>query len=233
MCFTSIIPLSIRIFLHDLHKPKDVYACYRVFYIMAFCAGIIPFQFSSQPNRHLKNSVFGYLNVLARIVFYCFVFFRSMNNEQSLLAHFYHTNVSNFTDSLQKFNGMIAILIVLIFSLLERNSLISLMQQYEYLELHFSRIGVQFRQMKCTWLINVSLLLMFLANFSFIIYGHFLVFGHNGIYLSWIAISSFYSPHIIISGVVVIFFTSLFKITHYFKAVNEVICLICAVYICV
>lgn len=225
MCVTTIIPLSIRIFLHDLHKPRDVYACYRVIFVFAFIIGLIPFQFSSQPHRHLKNTILGYLNILARIIFYGYVFFYSMSNEQSLLAYFNFSEVSKFTDSLQKFNGMFAIIIVLIFGVVERNSLINLTEQYEILELHFSRVSVQFNQKKCAFNINLVLLLMFLANLLFIVYGHFVVFKHNGINLSWIAISSFYSPHMIISSVVVIFYAILYKITLYFKAVNEVIIL--------
>lgn len=223
MCFAAFIPLSIRTFVHDLHNPGDVYACYRVFFLVAFCTGIIPFQFFSQPIRHLRNTVLGYLNIAARIVFYCVVFFYSMSNEQSLLAHFYITDVSRLTDSFQKFHDMYAILTVLTLGLIKRKSLMSLMQQYEWLELHFSRIGVHFTQKKCAWKINSLIFCMFFANFLFIVYGIFIVFERNGIYLSWIAISSFYSPHIIFSSVVVIFYTALHKITIYLRAFNKVI----------
>ena len=222
MCLTTILPVSIRIFLRDLHKPGDVYACYRIYFLVAFCIGIVPFQFSSQPNRHLKNNIFGYINILIRIGFYTFIFIYSMNNEQSLLAHFFTTEVSKFTDNLQKFNGMFGIIAVLIMGLMERQSLIYLMQQYEQLELHFSRISVQFNQKRCATQINFRLFLMFLANLVFILYGFLVVFKHNGFSISWIAMSTFYSPHIIISSIVLIYHSTLHKISLYLKAVNEV-----------
>lgn len=223
MCANTCIPLCVRTFLQDLHNPGDVYACYRVLFLVAFCIGTIPSQFSAQPFRALKNTIFGYINVTARIIFFSCVFCRIMNKEQSLLAHFYITSVSQFADSLQKVNGMFAIIIILVFGLLERNTLINLMQQYEYLELHFSRIGIQFKQKKCVWHINLVIFSIFFAHFLFMVYGHFLVFKHNGIILSWIAITSFYSPHIIINSVVAIYYTSLYKITLYFEALNQVV----------
>ena len=222
MCLTSILPISIRIFLKDLHKPGDVYACYRIYFLIAFCIGIIPFQFSSQPNRHLKNTIFGYLNILIRIGFYTYIFICSMYKEQSLLAHFFTTEVSKFTDNLQKFNGMFGIITVLIMCLMERQSLMYLMQQYEQLELHFSRISVQFNQKPCAKRINFRLFLMFLANLIFILYGFLVVFKHNAFNISWIAMSTFYSPHIIISSIVIIYHSTLHKISLYLKAVNKV-----------
>ncbi|KAM7353380.1 gustatory receptor 28b isoform 1-T1 [Cochliomyia hominivorax] len=227
MCVTTFIPLSLRTFLHDLHKPGDVYACYRVMFVIAFLIGITPFQFSTQPKRHLKNTIIGYLNTLARIVLYSFVFYSSMTNEQSIISYFYVTTVSRFTDSLQKFNGMFAVIMVYLYSLLERQALINVIENYELLELHFSRVGVQFHQNKCAFKINTVIILMLLANLLFFIYGHFLVFAYNGIYLSWIAILSFYSPHLIMSVVVVIFCTILHKITLYLNAVNKVLKNLC------
>lgn len=222
MCISSIVPRCIKVFLHDLYRPGDAYACYRVLLLLTFIGGIVPCEFRSRPSRHLKTTLFGYMNSLSRIGFYVFIFGYSMTHEQSLLAHFFESQVSRLTDSLQHFNGMFGILMVLYLCLVQSAALIELMARYELVELRLSRLGVRFLQRNCSLRINCTIVGMFCANIGFILYGSLMVFARNGVSVSVIASISFYSPHLIVSGVVVLFSSIMQKMTPYFVAVNKV-----------
>lgn len=223
MCVSSILPHFIRVFIHDLHKPGDVYACYRVLYLLAFVAGVAPFEFRSYPSRHLINTLTGYTIAVIRITLYAAIFGYTMTHEQSLLSHFFVTEVSRFTDSLQKFNGMFGIFMVLIHSLVQSKYLICLMAEYEGVELHLSGVGIKFLQTKCAFRVNFTILAMFCANIGFILYGSLMVFARNGVFISTIASISFYMPHLMVSSVAVLFSSVFYKLTAYFDAINKVI----------
>lgn len=222
MCLSSLMPASVRIFLHDLYKPGDVYACYRLLFLLTFIAAVVPFEFRSTPSRHLANTMLGYANSLLRIGFYLFIFGYSMTHGQSLLSHFFFSDVSKFTDNLQKFNGMFGILNVLIFSLWESKAFIKLMEQYEWLELRLSRIGIRFRQINCARKINLIILVISSTNVAFILYGCLVLFIGNGVFVSIVSSISFYSPHLVVSTIVIMFNAALHKLTQYFRAINKV-----------
>lgn len=223
MCAAITIPGCIRSFLYDLHKPGDVYACYRVYFLLGICGGIVPFQFHPLPIRHLKTTLFGYINCIIRIIFYASIFIISIIREQSLLAYFYETKISRYTDGFQKVNGLFGTIIVLVLGLFDSQSLITLMHFYEWLELLYSRIGIRILQKNCAFQINLRIAIMLCTNFSFLLYGRLFIFEDDSIFVSWLALSTFYSPYLIISCVVVLYTTTLFKISIYLKILNAVI----------
>ncbi|XP_061399369.1 putative gustatory receptor 28b, partial [Musca vetustissima] len=147
----------------------------------------------------------------------------ALGHEQSLLSHFFETEVSRLTDNLQKYNGMSCVLAILFYCLVRSKYLIHLVEQFEWIELRFSRLSVRFVQKNYAAWINLRIVVMLLANIGFVLYGSLGVFMRNGVSISAMTTISFYSPILVVSCVVVIFSSILEKLITYLKVNNKVL----------
>lgn len=225
MCLSSILPHCVRIFLHDLQRPVDVYACYRFLFLLGFIGGLVNLEFRSLPRRQLKSTIFSYVNTIAHIGFYIVILVYMMFYGQSMMAHLNVTDISRFTDNMRKFSGTSGIIVVYSICLRQRKSFIKLVDLYETLEIRLCSMGVHIFQKNCSFLLHSTLLGIFCPTIGFILYGSVVVFAMNGISVTVLTSISFYSPHLIVGGVVVIFAAILQKLTLYYRAINKVIIL--------
>lgn len=213
---------SVRIFWQDLCRPSDLYACYRLLFLITFVAGVNPLEFRSLPKRHLQSSFLSYFNVIGHIGFYIYIFIYMKTYGKSMMNHLKESDVSRFTDNMRKFNGTVAILLVFCLCLLQSKSLTKLLERYELLELRLVRLGIAFLHKNCAFWINTTVVGMLCANFGFVLYGSVVVFSSNGISVSFLTSISFYSPHLIVSSVAALFSALMQALSQYLKALNKV-----------
>lgn len=222
MSSAILLPRSVQIFWRDLQKPGDIYGSLRILFLITFLGGVLPLEYRSKPKNHLKPTIPSYCYAICIFVFFVFIFLYVKTTGESVMEHFHESNVSRFTDNMRKFNGMIGLLIALGLGLWRGRVFVKLLQQLEDLELRLSHLGLAFHQRNNAFWINLVIVSLSCANLAFILYGS-IVFTMNGIFVSPWAWISFYSPHLIVSCIVMLFNAIMQKVTMYFKSFNKVI----------
>ncbi|XP_073827564.1 putative gustatory receptor 28b isoform X6 [Musca autumnalis] len=90
------------------------------------------------------------------------------------------------------------------------------------LEFHLSHLGVHFLLRNNAFWINLRIILLSCANLAFIVYSS-TIFASNGVSVSLWTWTSFYSPLLIVSCIVLLFRAVVQNLSMYFKAFNKVL----------
>lgn len=206
----------------DVRNPKDFYASLRFLILFGFIFGFMPLEVVSQ-KRRLNVDGFGYFNVTLRIVLYllCYIYAKAMN--ESILRYFLSSDITRITEQIQDFNAMLCILVILIFCLHEIRHFIKFINYCEDIERVFAHVGIDFIHSVSSRWINRNIARTWLSNVGFIIVSRYIILGRMESGPSAVSSVCFYSPHIIVCGVVVFCNTANFKITEHLCAINKVI----------
>ncbi|XP_030384477.1 putative gustatory receptor 28b [Scaptodrosophila lebanonensis] len=210
--------------LVGLARPSDVYTCYRLTLWLVFGLGIVPYLVTTRPKSGLRGSIFGFLNILIRMLLYTFNFIYSTMDEHTLLSNFFITDVSRITDGLQKFNGMFGVLAVLLSSLLMRRHFPHLLEQFADLEREaFPSVGIGFIQSHAAWKINRLNVLLLGPTVVYVTVSFAKIFTRNEVSVSLPAASSFFSAHFLVCAGAMLFGGIMVKLCIYITALNEVL----------
>lgn len=214
-----------RYLQRDLKHPRNIYASLRILFLLAHFYGLTPYHISVSPKtqRHsLHTSWFGYFNMATRCIFlHCNLMYSILHNH-TVIDYFFITNVSHFTDSLQKFNGILGNLIAIAFCFFQRRQLCTLMQRMYRADERFYNVGVSFKQKFIAWRTNrfgFGLFALTICYFQLSMLG---ILARNKVYVSLPAAVSFYAPHLLVCGIVVVFNGFIYKLTQCYRALNAV-----------
>lgn len=216
---------GLRYLKRDFQNPVNIYASLRLVFLFAHFFGLTPYHIiiSAKGQRHiLCASAFGYFSMAMRFIFLHVNIMYSIFHNHTLIDYFFTTEVSHFTDSMQKFNGIFGNLIAMVFCFVQRKRLCTLVKRMHKTEERFNNVGVSFMQKYVAMRTNRFALGLFALTIGYFQLSMFGILARNNIYASLPAAVAFYAPHLLVCGVVQLFYGIIYKLTQYYRALNKV-----------
>lgn len=216
---------GLRNLRRDFRNPANIYASLRLVFIFAHCYGLTPYHITISPKtrRHvLCASAFGYFSMATRFIFLHVNIMYSILHQHTVIDYFFTTNVSHFTESMQKFNGVFGNVIAVSICFVQRKRLCTLVKRMHKIEERFFNVGVSFTQKYVATHTNRFALALFALTIFYFQLSMFVILARNNIYLSLPSAVTFYAPHLLVCGLVQMFYAIVYKLTQYFRALNQV-----------
>ncbi|XP_054083428.1 putative gustatory receptor 28a [Zeugodacus cucurbitae] len=216
---------GLRNLKRDFQNPTNLYASLRLIFLFAHFYGLTPYHIvrSSKTQKHILNaSAFGYFSMAMRFLFLHVNIMYSILHNHTVIDYFFTTEISHFTDSMQKFNGIFGNLMAICFCFVQRKRLCTLVKRMHTTEERFSNVGVSFMQKYVAKRTNRFALGLFALTIGYFQLSMFGILARNNIYTSLPAAVAFYAPHLLVCGVVQLFYAIIYKLTQYLRALNKV-----------
>ncbi|XP_037927710.1 putative gustatory receptor 28b [Teleopsis dalmanni] len=208
---------------YEFFHPSDAYSAKQILFFVTFVLGLTPLRLHGPTgNRKITISRLGYSATILQVIFFMFCYIYSFIHDESIVGYFFKSEISKIGDTLQKFIGMTGLLTLFGTSLWKCWDIIYLFQTISSTDVRFLDLGVVFNFQYVMKLINSKLFLIFSLNFFYVSSSLWLLF-RNDIWPSLQAIVSFFTPHIYLLTIVVLFMSFLIRLSQHFEMLNKVL----------
>ncbi|XP_049307291.1 putative gustatory receptor 28b isoform X2 [Bactrocera dorsalis] len=217
---------GLRNLRRDYRNPANIYASLRVVFLFAHFFGLTPYHIiiSSKTRRHiLCTSTYGYFAMASRFIFLHVNIMYSILHNHTVIEYFFTSDISHFTDSMQKYNGVAGNVIAMGFCFVQRKRLCTLVRRMHRIEERFFNVGVSFMQKYVATHTNRFALAIFALTIFYFQLSMFGILARNNVYISLPAAVSYYAPHLLVCGIVQLYYAMIYKLTQYFRALNKVL----------
>lgn len=181
-------------FWKELRNPTDTYTSSMLLITVSFLLGFTPYTLEGGVGeRRLQYRQFGLFNTLFHITVFMSCYVLSFASKESIIEIFFQSNISQFSDMLQKIVGFIGMPLLFGTSFYNRRSFIKSFRLLFELDEHFLEFGEMFnyqRHLRCTY---VCVTLITLTNGIFFSYNTWMFIQHDKM-PSLVTIIVFFQP---------------------------------------
>lgn len=189
---------------------------------MLFVMGLTPFLIKGPPGkREIRINYFGYLNAIVHLTIFMFCFLYAFVKNESIVAYFFQTEISKIGNTLQTFIGMFGLVTLIVTCLLEKKKIIRLLHTVAEIDVKLLDLGVSLNYQIAQRSVHAQIIAVLGLNLVYILSSFGLLFK-NGIWSSIAANVSFFSPHVFLLSVVMLFTSCMVRLKQRFRMVNKV-----------
>ncbi|KAL5279918.1 hypothetical protein ACFFRR_004130 [Megaselia abdita] len=219
----NLLHVMIPNFWRELVNPSDAYASVIALFAVSFLFGLTPFRLEGPKGaRKLKVIALGLINALFHIVMFTYFYVYCFIHNESILQHFFQTDVSKLADFLIKIVGIIGMPTLFITCYSRRNIMIKLIHQIGFIDEKLVIFGYDFQYRRFMWFSALWTCIALGANFAFIGYSWWLFQSYDTT-PSYAAFASFFEPNIFFAVVLTLFYGFCLRLSRRLGIVNEVL----------
>jgi gustatory receptor len=202
-------------------NPTDIYTAQRPLLKLSLVSGIIPFKIANDGDSRLRISVFGIMVLILHLSVFGFCFVKTITVHESIVSYFFRTEISVLGDTLQLCIGLVGIITVFLYSLIQRHKFVLWFHLMARIDEHLKEIGIETDYRSTLKFIFLVLLVKFIFFNTYLI-GSYVLFKIAGLYPNYTCWIVFFMPHIFISIIVVLFICLVKQMKHRFLLLNKV-----------
>lgn len=129
--------------------------------LLSFLHGVSPFKTVGSPgNRRLVTTPLGIANTCVLFLFFIISYVLRVINQQSLVAHFFHSKITSFGEHLQILTSFVALAFTLLLCFLKRDKLRKLFHVLDEIDKKLSHLGAS---LNYKWISRIVMLAVFIA----------------------------------------------------------------------
>ncbi|XP_055839779.1 putative gustatory receptor 28b [Episyrphus balteatus] len=209
---------------NDITNPKDVFATLQPIFIVSLLFGTVPIQIVGPfGNRSVKSSYYAIANMMFRLFLSAYIFYSVVSKNESVSLYFFETNVTTFADNIKKINGLVGLSVTIIVAMIKKNYLAKCLILLAKIEKNCLALGICLNYKRAVNVLMLQMLILAALNGSFIVGSIYGVFERYYIHPIFVAKLGFFSPCILITGIVIMFTCITNRITKYFSCLHKVL----------
>lgn len=219
----SFLKMTVFTWFRDFVNPKNFIEAQRPIIAVTFLGGLTPFKVAKEQNETvLKCSIFGYVNSFIHTTIFILCYVLAISKRQSVTGYFIRSEISNLGDVLQAGTGIGALIMTFIYSIFLRFKLIEAFHSLARTDQHLRLIGVEINYKKSFYRNNLIIFLQVLVLGTYAAVSSAIVLN-SGYLLCLSAWMSFLLPFMMMSMIIILFFSLVDQCQHRFGLLNKVL----------
>lgn len=211
--------------LREMVNPVDIYSAQQPLLNLSLISGIAPIKLvGNKENRRLEVNFFGFVVLLIHLCLFGYCYIKTITIHDSIVSYFFkseYQKISVLGDTLQLCIGLIGIVTVFFYSLIQRNKFILWFHSMAKIDQQMLEVGVETDYKSTLKFISLVILVKFIFFNTYLV-GSYLLFTTANIYPNYTCWISFFMPHFMISIILVLFVCLVKQMKHRFLLLNKV-----------